>query len=187
MTPLAGMRFAGLFEGPLQKAIHHLKYRNDYILADSLAVRLPLVGPDPAAPGTLVVPVPLAAERLRERGYNQAGLLARTFAELHGLPWAPSAARRVRHTASQIGLSPAERRANVAGAFAADPLIVQGLPIILVDDVCTTGATLAACAESLVSAGATTVWGLTLARALIPDGLVNVLLQQHFGRGRQLV
>jgi ComF family protein len=179
------MRFAGLFEGPLQKAIHQLKYRNDYILADTLAVRLAMVGPDPVAPGTLVVPVPLAVERLRERGYNQAGLLARAFAELRGLRWAPSAARRVRHTASQVGLSAPERRANVAGAFVGDPRIVRGRPIILVDDVCTTGATLAACAESLVSAGATTVWGLTLARAHLPDGLVNGLLQQHSGRRRR--
>jgi ComF family protein len=180
LAPLAGLRFAGLFEGPLQQAVHQLKYRNDFMLADTLAVRLPLAGPDPAAPGTLVVPVPLAAERLRERGYNQAELLARTFAELHGLRLAPSAARRVRHTASQVWLSPPERRANVAGAFAADPLIVQGLPIILVDDVCTTGATLAACAESLVSAGATTVWGLTLARALTRE-----VRLQHSGGGRR--
>jgi len=77
---------------------------------------------------------------------------------------------RVRHTQTQVGLSAKERRSNVAGAFAGEPRIVAGQAIILVDDVCTTGATLEACAEALRAAGAAQVWGLTLARAR-PAGL----------------
>jgi ComF family protein len=118
-----------------------------------------------ALPGEVVIPVPLSPQRLRERGYNQAGLLARGFAELAGLRYAPEGAGRVRHTASQVGLSAEQRRANVAGAFEGRPRFVAGRAVILVDDVRTTGATLEACAEALRAAGAASIWGLTLARA----------------------
>ncbi len=167
MTPLAGLRSAAFFDGPLQNAIHNLKYKGDIILADTLAARLAQVELDAAAGRSLVVPVPLAAARLKSRGYNQAALLARGFAELRGLRCAPQAARRWRETETQVYLSPAERRANVAGAFEGSSRLVQGQTIILVDDVCTTGATLAACAEALMAAGAVGVWGLTLSRAPI--------------------
>jgi predicted amidophosphoribosyltransferase len=72
--------------------------------------------------------------------------------------------RRTRHTPSQVGLSAAERRVNVQGAFTAQPS-AAGRNFVLIDDVCTTGATLAACAAALVEAGAAAVWGVTLARA----------------------
>jgi ComF family protein len=167
VAPLAGLRAWGYFEGPLRSALHQLKYKRDIILADTLgellaaemAVRLP---------AGLVVPVPLSAQRRRERGYNQAELLARAFAELCGLPCEARAAERRRDTASQVGLSLSQRRANVHGAFAAEPRRVGGQVILLVDDVCTTGATLAACAAALLEAGAASVWGLTLARARRP-------------------
>jgi ComF family protein len=165
LNSLAGVRSAAYFEGPLRQAIHRLKYYRDGILADSLAVCLLDAGPEAAPASSLVVAVPLAPERLAARGYNQAGLLARTYAERRGLRLAPRGAVRVRHTESQVGLSAQDRRANVAGAFAGEPRIVSGQAIILVDDVCTTGATLEACAEALRAAGAAQVWGLTLARA----------------------
>jgi len=169
LNSLEGVRSAAYFEGPLRKAIHRLKYYRDGILADSLAEWLLDAGPEAPA-SSLVVAVPLAPERLAARGYNQAGLLARTYAELRGLRLAPRGAVRVRHTETQVGLSAKERRSNVAGAFAGEPRIVAGQAIILVDDVCTTGATLEACAEALRAAGAAQVWGLTLARAR-PAGL----------------
>lgn len=168
LAGLSGLRAFAYFDGPAQLALHALKYRRDVVLADTLARFLLEAWRVFGLPAGVVIPVPLSAERLAERGYNQAGLLARALAELARLPVRPAALRRVRHTRSQVGLSAAERQANVAGAFLAEPRDVRGAQILLIDDVCTTGATLAACAQALRAAGATEVWGLTLARARRP-------------------
>jgi ComF family protein len=113
----------------------------------------------------LIVPVPLHASRAAERGYNQAALLAHALASCLELPVQEAAVIRVRATASQIHLNPAERRANVRDAFQCRE-DVNGLRILLIDDVCTTGATLEACAAALRACGAASVFGLTAARAL---------------------
>jgi len=165
IAPLAGLRSAAFFHGPLQRALHRFKYQRDLGLADTLGERLAAAPVLADVPAGLVVPVPLAAERLHERGYNQAALLARAFAELRGWPLAAGVVRRVRHTPSQVRLNAAERRANVKDAFRAEGRALAGRTIVLVDDVCTTGATLAACATALLAGGAQQVWGLTLARA----------------------
>ncbi len=166
LTGLRGVRSAAYFEGPLQHALHRLKYKRDILLADSLAPELLAAWTDYALPAGTVAPVPLSAERQRERGYNQAALLARAFADLAGLPYEPAAARRVRHTDTQVRLPAEARRRNVEGAFRGLPERVAGRTILLVDDVSTTGATLAACADALTAAGAAVVWGLTLGRAV---------------------
>lgn len=164
-SALAGLRSVAFFEGPLRHALHRLKYRRDVILADALARLLAEGWRAWTLPGEVVVPIPLSDQRLRERGYNQAGLLASAFAELTDLRYAPQAVRRVRHTESQINLTAAERQVNVSGAFQAQARRVAGRAIVLIDDVCTTGATLVAAAEALRAAGAAEVWGFTLGRA----------------------
>ncbi len=111
-----------------------------------------------------VVAVPMHPRKQRERGYNQAALLARRFARAAGLPLVPRALRKTRDTAAQSSLHREERAANLRGAFAADPL-VRGRRVLLIDDVCTTGATLRACARALRRAGAEGVAALTVARA----------------------
>lgn len=111
----------------------------------------------------LVVPVPLHASRQRYRGYNQAELLARWLCGHTGLALAPDALKRTRNTAPQSGSTREERLRAMRGAFAASGM-VGGKNVLLIDDVYTTGATLTACAESLLEAGARSVSALTAAR-----------------------
>jgi predicted amidophosphoribosyltransferase len=98
-------------------------------------------------------------------------LVARPLAALQGWRYSPRSIARVRETRSQVGLSAAERRENVTDAFSADAAQVTGKNILVMDDVATTGATLASCADALLKAGARTVYALTLARALPHHGL----------------
>ncbi len=112
----------------------------------------------------IIVPVPLHPSRLRQRGYNQATLLARKLERHTGLPLDEKALIRVRHTPSQMRLDAEARRQNVMGAFHCPGEQIAGRRVLVVDDVCTTGATLAACADALRASGATTVQALTLAR-----------------------
>jgi ComF family protein len=112
----------------------------------------------------VIVPVPLAGLRKRTRGYNQAELLAQGIGEALGLPVARRAVVRTRRTSPQAHAADAEeRRRNVADAFRARPEDVLGQRILLVDDVCTTGATLDACSKALFTAGAAHVQALAFA------------------------
>jgi ComF family protein len=117
----------------------------------------------------LLVPVPLAAVRMRDRGYNQAALLGGTVGAALGLEIASDTLVRSRAAGSQTTLHPGERRANVAGAFRVSPDAasrVAARHILLVDDVWTTGATALACADALLDAGARAISVVTFARAL---------------------
>ncbi|HEY5269207.1 MAG TPA: phosphoribosyltransferase family protein [Anaerolineales bacterium] len=125
-------------------------------------------------PVDLVVPVPLGKERMKERGYNQVGLVARPLAAVNHWRYAPRAVVRSRETRSQVGLTAAERKENVSGAFLGEAALVSGATVLLMDDVATTGATLSACTAALLDAGARSVYTLTLARALPHHGLKNV-------------
>jgi predicted amidophosphoribosyltransferase len=125
-------------------------------------------------PTGLLVPVPLGPGRLRRRGYNQAAALARAVGRAWTQPVAARVLCRVVETPTQTRLTPAERHRNVAGAFRASPPGPGGTgegnrPVILVDDVLTTGATLVACASALGAAGWDVVEAITFARAL-PEG-----------------
>jgi ComF family protein len=113
----------------------------------------------------VVVPVPLHAARLRERGYNQAALLAREMAHRAALPVNEHTLTRRRATASQVELDAQQRKENVHAAFHCTDEQLVDQRVLLVDDVCTTGATLEACAEALQDSGARNVCALTLARA----------------------
>jgi ComF family protein len=118
-------------------------------------------------PGEVLVPVPLHQKRLRERGYNQSCLLARELGKLINLPVVDDCLIRQWHASPQARASTVdERRSNVDGAFTCRDHRLRGKPVLVVDDVSTSGATLDACAVALKAAGATTVWGLVLAREI---------------------
>ncbi len=160
---LDGLRSAAWHAGPLRSAIHRLKYRGQRVLAPSLAAILVQAWRRGPPPADLLVPVPLHARRLRERGFNQAVLLAQALGHETGLPVDAGALQRVRYTPPQVDLDAAGRLANVEGAFACRQSLA-GRAVCLVDDICTTGATLEACAAALRQAGARSVWAYTLAR-----------------------
>jgi ComF family protein len=123
---------------------------------------------------TLVVPVPLANDRRRHRGYNQCALVASALAGAIGVPHDEEALLRTRETRSQVGLDPEDRSSNVRGAFEARAQIVRGRTVLIVDDLWTTGATLMSCAEALLAKEVDQVFGLTVARARgAGDGSLN--------------
>ena len=165
------LAIAGSADHPLlKKAIHTLKYKYAQDLADALAdwmvgsiARQKMLSGESSP---LFVPAPLHPRRLRERGFNQADLLARRVAAILAMSYEPQALERIRYTNSQVkSHSRWERIENMAGAFhCARPELVTDRDIILVDDVCTTGATLDACARALKEAGARTVSAFVLAR-----------------------
>ncbi len=164
-SPLRAILAACPYEGVLRSAILALKYRGRTRLVPFLAMLLAVPLATRPLEVDLVVPVPLTRARQRARGFNQAELLARPLAQARDWALAPAALARTRETAQQTRLPARARRTNVAGAFAVpDPAAVQGQRILLVDDVCTTGATLEACAVALLEAGAAGVWGLVVAR-----------------------
>lgn len=163
------LRSWGMYEGPLRNAIHSLKYERNIGLAESLSTHLAGLYDALGWGIDLVVAVPLSPSRRLERGYNQASLLAYPLALTCRLPYSSRAIRKVRETRSQVGLTLKERQQNVKDAFAADRTIVSRKSVLVVDDVATTGATQQACASALLEAGASTVYGLTLARAVFKN------------------
>lgn len=158
------LRSWAVYEDPLRAAIIRLKYKRDMALGEALAELLMRKYIQEGWQADVIVPVPLGAARMAERGYNQAALLARPLALRLALPYSTQV-KRVRETRSQVGLSAQERRDNVRGAFWADPHRFQRQQVLLVDDVTTTGSTLDACAQALLEVGADSVFGLTLARS----------------------
>jgi ComF family protein len=160
------LRAWGCFQGPLQNAIHSLKYNGNLSLGDVLAQ--PLIDFLPLLNWEidLIIPVPLAIARFQERGYNQAELLARPLALALGIQFTSKALAKIRETRPQVDLKSAERIKNVFGAFRGEERIVEGKSVLVIDDVATTGATLEACSAALITAGAARVYGITLARAV---------------------
>ena len=159
-------RSAAVYEGQLREALHALKFSGRRALAAPLGdlAAEQCLASLPAGIDALV-PVPLARERERERGFNQAALLARRIGRRLAVPTRPRWLSRTRPTRPQSDLSAGERRANVRGAFRASGK-VAGRHVLVVDDILTTGATVDACAQALRDAGALRVGVLTVARVL---------------------
>ncbi|HJX68874.1 MAG TPA: ComF family protein [Dehalococcoidia bacterium] len=166
-TEIDGIRSPFRFDEVIRKAIHELKYRNLRAISNRLAELLADYLKESPLPREALVGVPLHPRRLRERGYNQSSLLARELGKHIGLPVIEDCLIRVKQAQPQVKAADVEeRRRNVADAFVCRDERVKGKRIVLIDDVCTSGATLESCAAALKDKGATSVWGLTLAREI---------------------
>jgi competence protein ComFC len=164
LRSLTRLRSAVAYEGPIEAAVHRFKYegwkRLAAPLAQLMAERLVVEG----VAARMVVAVPLHPQRHRLRGYNQSELLSRELRKLLALRSPPGLLVRTRPTAPQVGRDRQRRFENVAGAFAWTGPELNGEPVLLIDDVATTGATLDACASALKAARSGPVTGVSLAR-----------------------
>ena len=168
------MRSWAVFASPVQNALHTLKYRRNAGIGDALARQLADFVRSLEWNIDLLIPVPLGKNRLKERGYNQVGLVAEPLAYEVGWGYAPHALWKSRETRSQVGLSISQRRENVLDAYQADREIVKRKSILLMDDVVTTGSTIQSCSQALLDAGAREVYALSIARALSHHDLKRV-------------
>jgi ComF family protein len=164
------LRSWAIFNGPIQKAVHNLKYKRDLSLGLDLSGHLTNFVKELQLAVDIVIPVPLGKKRLKERGYNQASLIAFPLAIKLGMKYTPNGLVRIRETESQVGLNYKDRLENVKDAFQANSRLISGKNILLIDDVATTGSTLSSCTQALKAGGASTVYAITLARALAGYG-----------------
>lgn len=170
--PLLGSFAPFEYDHPIDHLVHALKYRGQLAVGRVLGT---LLGRAVARQGIagevdVVIPVPLHPARHAERSFNQSAELASWTARSLRLPYAAILATRHRATRPQVGLHGAERRGNLAGAFAA-PGDVRGLRIAVVDDVTTTGSTVAELGRALTAAGAASVVAWCVCRAIPPERL----------------
>ena len=164
--PLLQIDWCALFKGTVRDALHAIKYAGEQRLAQPLGAAVARRWGRVGVGAEVVVHVPVHAERRRQRGYDQAERIAAVAAQHLRLPHA-AALERTRATTAQFDLDRRHRRSNVRGAFgprAAAEHHIRGRWILLVDDVLTTGATLAASAEALLEGGAAAVSAITVAR-----------------------
>ncbi|MCJ7527036.1 MAG: ComF family protein [Methyloceanibacter sp.] len=164
-------RAAARYSETMRELIQSFKYRDRQEGLPLFARWLKRAGAELLADADLIVPVPLYASRLWWRRFNQSAMLALSVGKLSGIAVDCFVLKRVRRTASQVGLTADQRRRNVAGAFKVEKAHrgqVRGKKIVVVDDVITTGATAESCARALKRAGAARVDVLALARAVEP-------------------
>jgi ComF family protein len=165
---ISAQRAACLYQEPLRGCIRALKYNGNTRLAEPLGLLLAQAYRHYGITADALLPVPLHSERLKARGYNHAALLAQVCARHLHIPYVEDLLVRQRDTRPQVGLSQSERQQNVQDAFlCSSPYSrgqLRGRTLVVIDDVCTSGATLEACAAPLFAAGAQVVVGLTLAR-----------------------
>ncbi len=166
LMSLDAIRSAAMFdEGALRTLIHKFKYEYMRVLGKSLAPLLAACYTIHQMNTKIIVPVPLHKSRQKFRGYNQSAELAKALSGNIGIPVDTATLVRYRKTKTQMELNAVARQANVAGAFVCTSDVLAGQSVLLIDDVCTTGATLDACASALKKSGVISVSALTLGRA----------------------
>jgi ComF family protein len=168
------MRSWAVFDSPIQNGLHTLKYRGNIPLGEALALQMVEFVNALNWDVDVLIPVPLGKKRLQERGYNQVALVAEPLAYHTGMEYLPRTLWKARETRSQVGLNVSQRHQNVLAAYQADSRSVEHKSILLMDDVATTGSTISSCTEALLSAGASSVYAITIARALAHHDLNRV-------------
>jgi ComF family protein len=168
------MRSWAVFDFPVQNALHTLKYRRNMGIGDAIARQMADFVRSLHWDVEMLVPVPLGKKRLKERGYNQVALVARPLAYELGLQYAPHGLWKSREARSQVGLNISQRRENVSRAYLAEGKVVNGMSVLVMDDVATTGSTIQSSSQALLSAGAREVYAITIARALSHHDLTRV-------------
>ncbi len=156
-------RAAFFYEGTIREAIHQLKFNGNLGISRLLSKMLFSVYLMQKWQPDLVTAVPLTKRHLNERGFNQSNWLAAPIARLVGLKFLKGALQKTLDTETQVGLDHTQRFENLKGAFQAEPVLVKGKSILLIDDVMTTGATFNECAKTLKQAGAKKVYCLSVA------------------------
>lgn len=171
---LHALRIAAVYDGVVRESVLALKYRRQRRMAEPLGDLLAAelrAAIRQGAQADLIIPVPLHTQRHRERGFNQADLLARRCSSRLGIPVAANLLMRQRATSPQVGLTLAERQTNIAGAFALASQHaykrLAGRHLVLIDDVSTTGSTLDAAAAALHAAGPASIIGIAVSRPTI--------------------
>lgn len=178
--PFLAARAVGPHEGLLKEAVHKFKYGAQCRLARPLArLMAGVAGEEKLYAGAdLLLPVPLSQSRIEQRRFNQAELLARELAGITGVTMKADLLLKIIDTPPQAGLSRRERVKNLAAAFVVKSgYILRGCKVIVVDDVFTTGSTLAAVADVLKKAGVSTILGLTVTTGVLEEGFSS-----DFGR-----
>lgn len=154
------------YEDPLRQAILSLKYKQNIGLAETFSSFLILLLKQKSLEFDLVVPIPLGSTRRKQRGFNQAELLARPLSLYFGIQLSGNAVRRIKETDSQVKLSAKERSLNMEGAFFGNTAKLKGRSVLLVDDIITTGATMNHCAKAILESGARCVDGISVAKTM---------------------
>ena len=151
----------GLYEGVLMESVHLMKFKGARRLARRFGLMLSSL--DIPLDADMVLPVPMTGAALINRGFNQSALMAEALGRQTGIPFRLHLLHKVKETPPQVGLSRSARMKNMRGAFRAEP-DVEGMRIIILDDVITTGATMRECARALKNTGAVEVTALSIAR-----------------------
>lgn len=164
------LRSWAVFDGPMRTALHKLKYYRNISMGYVFAAQMTDFVKELNWQIDMLIPIPLGRRRMKERGYNQVGMIAKPLAMSLDIQYAPNLLKRRKETRTQVGLTSLERRENVREAFQAGAGAI-GKTVLVMDDVSTTGSTLSSGAEALLSSGAKDVFALTVARALPQYGL----------------
>lgn len=155
------------YDGSIKDAVHQLKYQNNLGLGIELARLLHELCIQQNWPIDLITPVPLSKQRQKERGYNQAAMIAYPLALQLGIPFDDKNLKRIRETSSQVELDVHQRQQNLLNAFDIPTNRFSGKNVLLVDDVITTGATINDCARALKKSGAKEVYAVSVGRVVL--------------------